>query len=155
MRTLMKPNDIFRLTEKLLFSYHENLARLDVLREDLRVLRASGDVHAQNYQSTFGFSSTPSDPVAAHVEKIISLENQIKRLERNTDPISRLVSDINKSAATAPKHSQLKDFQALLELFYFGGYTLYDVAETINKSRRTLSSRRSLLVMKAAGYLGF
>ena len=51
----MKVSGIFRLTEKLLFSYKDNLARLEILREDLRVLRASGDVHAQSYQLNFDF----------------------------------------------------------------------------------------------------
>ena len=150
----MKTDDIFRLTEKLLFSYHDNLARLETLREDLRVLRAGGDVHVQTYQLTFNFGSTPSDPVAAHTEKIISLENKIKSLERNTSPITRLVQDIKKCAGKSSKFAPVRDYEILLDLFYFGGYTLYDVAESENRSKRTLSSRRKKLVMKAADYLG-
>ena len=150
----MKPDGIFRFTEKLLFSYKDNLARLNILTEDLRVLRAGGDVHAQNYQMTFNFSE-PSDPVAAHTDKIISLETQIKKLERSTTPITRLIQEIDKNAAEASEYSPVKDFQALLKFFYFGGCTLYDVAEITKKSRRTLSSRRRKLVYKAADYLGF
>ena len=151
----MKADNIFRLTEKLLFSYHDNLARLETLREDLRVLRAGGDVHAQTYQLTFNFGNTPSDPVAAHTEKIISLENKIKSLERNTAPITRLVQEINKIAANASEYSPVKDLKTLLDSYYFGGYTLYDIAEDSGRSRRTLSTRRKKLVMKAADYLGF
>ena len=150
----MKANDIFRLTEKLLFSYKDNLARLEILTEDLRVLRAGGDVHAQSYQLNFDFGGTPSNPVALHVEKIISLEKQIKCLERNTTPITRLVNEIHERATSAPDFAPVKDFQVLLDLFYFGDNTLYDIAEITKRSRRTLSARRKKLVMKAADYLG-
>ena len=150
----MKANNIFRLTEKLLFRYKSNLARLDILKEDLRVFKANGDVKAQAYQLYSNFGGIPSDPVAAHVEKIISLENQIKNLERDTIPITRFVNDVYKSAAIASKFSPTRDFQALLDLFYFGGFTLSEVAESVKKSRRTLCSRRKSLVLKAADYLG-
>ena len=149
----MKDKDIFRFTEKLLFSYKDNLARLETLSGDLRVLRVGGDVHAQSYQLSFNFSE-PSDPVAAHTEKIISLENQIKRLERNTTPITRLIQEVDKCAANASEFAPVRDFQGLLKLFYFGGLTLYDVAIELKRSRRTISERRKSLVRKAAAYLG-
>jgi len=150
----MKANNVFRLTEKLLFSYHDNLARLETLREDLRVLRAGGDVHAQSYQLTFSFGNTPSDPVAAHIEKILTLENKIKHLERCTSPITRLIQEIKKCVGKSSKYAPVRDYEILLDSFYFGGYTLYDVAEETKRSRRTLSSRRKKLVQKAADYLG-
>ena len=136
-----------------MYNYAENVKRYELLDDALRRADMAGDVHAQSYQLSFNFSE-PSDPVAAHTDKIISLETQIKRLERSTKPITRLIREVDKSAGEASEFSAVKDFQALLNFYYFGGCTLYDIADITKKSRRTLSSRRRKLVLKAADYLG-
>ena len=147
----MKAREIFKFTEKCLYNYKANLSRIGVLEEDLRVLRAGSDVHAQSYQLTFGFCGDNSDPVSRYVEKIESLENQIKRLRRNTAPITELINDMS----TAKEGTKNYDYKMLIELFYFGGLLLSEIADELHKSRRTLSQRRQSLVLKAAGYLGF
>lgn len=146
----MKKTEIFRYTEKCLFSYHDNLARIEVLKEDLRVLRAGSDVHAQNYQLKFDFRGNNSDPVSKYVEKIESLENQIKHLERMTMPITKLINDVS----MARKNTKNYDYKMLIKLFYFDGLLLSEVADELKKSKRTVSSRRYSIVMKAADYLG-
>ena len=148
----MKASEIFKFTEKCLYHYKDNLARLNVLNDDLKILRAGSDVHVQTYQLTFNFSGMPSDPVASYVEKIQSLESQIKRLERRTAPITRLIKDL--ASVRSSKNNFFADCRAVLELFYFQRLTLLDVAAELGKSRRTISSRREALVKKAAGYLG-
>ena len=85
------------------------------------------------------------------MEKIESLENQIKRLRRNTAPITELINDMS----TAKEGTKNYDYKMLIELFYFGGLLLSEIADELHKSRRTLSQRRQSLVLKAAGYLGF
>ena len=42
----MKDKTSFRYAEKCLYEYKRNMAGLKVLRDDLRVLEASTDVHA-------------------------------------------------------------------------------------------------------------
>ena len=148
----MKSDEIFRYTEKCLYNYHENLARLDVLKEDLRVLRCSSDVKAQSYQLTFFFTGEHSDPVARYVEKIERLEAQIKRLQRSTAPITKLIEDLKNLSNNV--NSRIKEYEKVLELFYFGGVSLSEIAAELHRSRRTISARRHSLVMKAAGYLG-
>ena len=145
----MKNNMKFRLAEKCLYDYHSNLKRIEILLEDLRALRASGDVHGQSYQNS-GTHSEISDPVARHVEKIQSLENQIKRLQHNTVPITHLIDDLRKFRQS----KMIKDFRQILELFYFGGCTLSETADELHLSTKTISRRRRSLIFRAIGYLG-
>lgn len=148
----MKRNEIFRYAEKCLYEYHSNLARLEVLREDLRVLRASFDFQSKNYQSAIAHYGSVSDPVANHVIKIQELEAQIKRLERNTEPITKLIESIN--TMELKKYSKGNEYKKILELFYFSEFSLSEVASKLKKSRQTISKRRQALVHKAVGYLG-
>ena len=145
----MRTNMNFRLAEKCLYDYHSNLKRVEILLEDLRALRASGDVHGQSYQNS-GNHSEISDPVARHVEKIQSLENQIKRLQHNTVPITNLIADIEKI-----RHSRKnEEYRQILIMFYFSDYSLTEVADELHMSMRTISRRRRSLVFKTIGYLG-
>ena len=76
----MSEQNKYRYAEKCLYEYKRNLAGLKVLREDLRVLQAGTDVHAQSYQLTFGFSGTVSDPVHARLVTIEGIEERIRKL---------------------------------------------------------------------------
>ena len=146
----MKNNMKFRLAEKCLYDYHANLKRLEILLEDLKILRINGDVHAQNYQAAFGSHSEISDPVLKHVEKIQSLENQIKRLQHNTVPITALISDIEKI-----RHSRKnEEYRQILLMFYFSDYSLSEVADKLHVSIKTIFRRRRSLVFRVIGYLG-
>lgn len=146
----MKDKVKFRYAEKCLYDYRTNLSRIEVLSEDLRVLRSGGDVHGLSYQMTFNFGADASDPVLEHVAKIQKLENQIKNLERVTRPITKLIHDLS----TAKQGSINQELMKILELFYVGGMLLSDVMDELHRSRRTLSSRRYELVIKTIRYLG-
>ena len=139
----MKHNDMFRFIEKCLYNYPSNLARIEVLTEDLRVLRAYGDVHSPLPQLFFNASNAYTDPVSSHVDKVQRLEAQIRRLERITSPITKLIEDMER-----PEQKEI------LEQFYFSGVPLCEVAESLHLSKRTLSRRRKFLVLKALEYLG-
>ena len=136
----MKDNMNFRLAEKCLYDYPKNLKRIEILIDDLEILRMNGDVHAQNYQA-FGSHSEISDPVAKHYAKIEALENQIKRLQRNTAPITRLLDDLQRSRQS----KMIKDYQQILELFYFHRSSIPQIAQIhklfMNSSLIPLSQR--------------
>ncbi len=138
----MKQKDKFRYAEKCLYNYKPNLACLEVLRGDLQIKRSGSDVHAQNYQSTFGFSGEPSSPVYSHVVSIETLEERIKYLERLTNPISKLINDLN------------DDFLQILKLMYFEDNTQKKVMIELNIPKRTFLRRREKLVNLAIIYLG-
>ena len=146
-----KELDKYRYAEKCLYEYKRNLAGLKVLREDLRVLQAGTDVHAQNYQLTFGFSGTVSDPVHARLVKIEKLEERIKWLERVTKPIELLMSDL--TAPEVLEYSNSKGLMEILRLVYFGQNPAEAVMEELKIARRTFYRQRRELVNMTISYL--
>ena len=147
----MRDKSKFRYAEKCLYEYKRNLAALDVLREDLRVERAGSDVHAQNYQFTFGFNNEPSNPVQARLIRLETLEDRIKKLERVTQPITRLINDlISEENLESSNNKILYD---ILRLMYFGKNKPVVIRDELAISKRSFSLFRVELVMTAADYL--
>ena len=147
----MKEKDKFRYAEKCLYEYKRNMAGLKVLREDLRVAEISTDVHAQNYQYTFGFTGEPSNPVEGRAMNIEKIRERIRTLERYTKPITELVEDL-----TSPDVLNGSNNMALMEilrLMYFGGNTPDVIIDELNIARRTFFKRRRQLVCVTISYL--
>jgi len=149
----MQENNKFRRAEKYLYEYKRNLAAIEILTEDLRVERASCDVHAQNYQLAFGFNSEPSNPPEARVVKLESLENKITMLERYTKPITHLIDDLSTSDNLQGSDNKL--LLDILKLLYFGKNTVEAILDELCIARRTFSRKRRDLVLMAAQYLAF
>ena len=147
----MQEKDKFRYTEKCLYEYKRNISAIHVLREDLRVENAQTDVHAQNYQLVFGFTGEPSNPDEARLIKIQNLEERIYKLERCTNPITQLITDLN--APENLKYSDNKLLLDILKLFYFGKNTISDILDELHLRQRTFSRKRRQLVFMACGYL--
>ena len=149
----MKEKNKFRYAEKCLYEYKRNLAALEVLREDLRVVQASTDVHAQSYQSFFSSGGDPSNPVQARLMRIESIEGKIHTLERFTKPIVKLIEDLN-----APENlegSNNKILLSILKLMYFGKNIPDDIADELKIAKRTFFKYRRELVYTAIEYLAF
>jgi len=149
----MNDKNKFRYAEKCLYEYKRNIAALDVLRDDLKIERASTDVHAQSYQLSFGFNSEPSNPPESRLIKIENLESKIKLLERRTKPITQLMADLN--APENLKGSDNKLLLDILKLLYFGKNTINAIMNELYISRRTFARKRRDLVLLAADYLAF
>ena len=147
----MQDKNKFRYAEKCLYEYKRNMAGLKVLRDDLRVLEAGTDVHAQNYQYSLGFTGEPSNPVEARQMKIDKLHERIQRLERYTAPITELIEDL--SSEDALNGSNNIALMEVLRLVYFGGNTLDAVSEKMKVTRRTLTRIRHQLICVVIGYL--
>ena len=147
----VKDKNKFRYAEKCLYEYNRNMAGLKVLRDDLRVLEAGTDVHAQNYQYSFGFTGEPSNPVEARQMKIDKLHERIQRLERYTAPITGLIEDL--SSDDALNGSNNTALLEVLRLVYFGGNTPEAVINELHIARRTFFKRRRQLVYVAITYL--
>ena len=143
----MPERNIYKYAEKCLYDYPMNLSRLKVLHEDLRVLRAGSDVHAQTGQIYIVF-----DPVSSYVEKLDRLESQIKRIERNTTPITTLHNDLTQSSKSGSNRKA--DYLKILDLYYFDGSSLDFVVQALHCSRSTLFYKRRELVRLTIGYLG-
>lgn len=148
---MVKEKDKFRYAEKCLYGYKRNLACLKVLREDLRVEEAGTDVHAQNYQYTFGFTGEPSNPVESRQIKIENIQGRIRTLERCTTPITMLIGDLTSSnVLNGSNNAALMD---ILRLMYFGGNTPEAIMEELKIARRTFFKRRRALVSVTICYL--
>lgn len=145
--------DRFRHAEKCLYGYKRNVACLKVLREDLRVLEASTDVHAQNYQYQFTETNVPSNPIEARQIKMEALQARIRKLERCTNPITELMRDL--TSPDVLNGSSNLALMEILKLMYFGGNTPDVIISTLNIARRTFFKRRRELVNIAITYLAF
>jgi len=143
----MKANDIFRLTEKRLFQYGGNIKKLVTLQNELKELQHGGDIHAQSYNSSAANNHGVNNPVLNYVEKVLSIEHKIARLERDIKPVKRLIEDLQRDNS-----QKARDFIILLREFYSDKHSLKEIAEIIKKDRRTLYNRRCELVKKAASY---
>lgn len=149
----MQQKDKFRYAEKCLYEYKRNMAALNILREDLKVVQADTDCHAQSYQLTFGFGGEPKNPEEARVIKIEGIERKIQMLERYTKPITQMMADLN-----APENLEGSDNKLLLQvlkLMYFGKNTPTAIMCELNIADRTFSRKRRELVFLTLDYLAF
>ncbi len=144
-----KNNYFYKFTEKCLYEFVTNCAKLEKLQYDFELLKLSGDVQAQKYEQSFSHGSV-SDPVFARLVKLENAEREIKKLERLVNPVKNLVSYFE-------YYPSRKNFILLkiLELYYFGGYTVEAVLQDIHFSRSCFFEQKKILVRKAMSYFGF
>lgn len=142
----------FRFAERCLYDYFENVARLEVLRADLRTLDALSSAKGQTYDALpcLGYLR---DAVSARLERIENLEEDIRYLERKTEPIRRLYDDLR--AGYVLEGSPKTILRGILELFYLGENTWQATAEELRLSRMSFFRRRNELVGLSLRYLGF
>lgn len=148
----MKQKDKFRYAEKWLYGYMKNIACLETLKGDLQLKQSGSDVHAQNYQNPFGHSGEPSSPVHSYYVSIETLKERIKYLERWTEPIGKLLSDLNSPYTLSG--SKNADLLQILKLMYFGENQPKKVMTELKIPKRTFTRRREELVKIAIDYLG-
>ena len=141
----------FRFAERCLYDYKANVARLEVLRTDLRVLDAISSVKVQNYDGTPG-SGYPSDSVSGRLQRIERVEEDILHLERRTLPIRRLYDDLRENYVLTDSPKMI--LRGILELFYFGENTREATAEELGLSRASFFRKKEELVRLSIRYLG-
>ena len=141
----------FRFAERCLYEYQENVARLTTLRQKLAALDASTSAHVQSFEPA-GHAASHGDPVAIRVLKRESLEEEISRLSRRTEPITRLMADLEAPYVLegSPKFEMAK----VARLYYFGKSTKDQVADKLKIGLRTLYDKRKELVRLAGWYMG-
>ena len=145
----MKRDDFFKLTEKRLFRYTDNLEQIEKLKGELSIIRTNGDVKAQSYdKQSGGFNHGVKNPVLDYVERVIKIEAKISSLESETRPIERALNDIESNKADPLS----RDFLILFRLFYCDKHSLSEIAAAIEKDRRTIYSRRKDFVKMIASY---
>jgi len=149
---LLTQKDKFKLTEKYLYDYKKNLAELDSLREDYTAEKNGSDVHAQNYEASLNTTGEPSNPPHEWVVKIEGMKTRIKKLDRYTKPITRLLNDLS-----APENLRNSDYAMLLEilkLMYLGKNKPKDIYNELAISKTSFFRKRRELVYLAREYIG-
>lgn len=142
----------FRFAERCLYDYKANVARLEVMRADLRMLDAASSVKVQAYDGVPG-SGAPQDAPLARLERIERVEDGILHLERRTLPIRRLYDDLRENYVLADSPKMI--LRGILELFYLGENTWQATASELGLSRMSFFRRRNELVALSLRYLGF
>ncbi|MBQ7214841.1 MAG: hypothetical protein IJS39_02520 [Synergistaceae bacterium] len=148
----MKKTDTYRFTEKCLYEYPANSAKLKALLDELELLRTSSDVHGHSYDVGSNVNGSHSEPVSAYVERLESVEHAIRNVKRYVEPVTRLVADL--SSAYVLENSKAEECREILYLHYFGKNALQSILNRLNVSKSVFYERRKYLVQKAMKYLG-
>ena len=151
----MTEKEMLQYIDECLEDYPSNLTRIEVLNRDLSELRASSDVHAQNYLVIRNKDSKirHSDPVVSYVLKIERLEEEIKRLQRITEPISKMIQDLKTPYAS--EDSLNNDYIKILGLYYFGRNPVQIILDITQWSRAAFFRKKKQLALLAKNYLGY
>ena len=142
-------DDEYRYAEKVLYSYKRNVETSERMSEELRRLRASGDVHGQSYEQIARCGS--GDPVARHVDEIMRLEARLKRILRRIKAVDEMRKDLregNVITITKPKNLLL-----ILDGYYIPCLTVNEFLSINCWSRSIFYVRRRELVMITGEYL--
>ena len=145
-----KEQSPFRTAEGCLYGYQENLARLESLRADLDKLSS---LTIQSYKSDLRSDGGHSDPVWGYIQRGEDIREQIAALERRTEPITRLLEDLESPDVWdgSPKAAMAK----ILRLCYFARNSKEQVASELHMDRRRVYERRDDLVKLTIRYLGW
>ena len=142
-------DDEYRYAEKVLYSYKRNVETSERMSEELRRLRASGDVHGQSYEQIARCGS--GDPVARHVDEIMRLEARLKSILRRIKAVDEMRKDLregNVITITKPKNLLL-----ILDGYYIPCLTVNEFLSINCWSRSIFYIRRRELVMITGEYL--
>ena len=139
----------FRFAERCLYDYKTNVARLEVLRADLRTLDAMSSARGQTYDA-IPCPGYLRDAVSARLERIEMVEEGILHLERRTLPIRRLYDDLQENYVLADSPKMI--LRGILELFYLGENTWQATASELGLSRMSFFRRRNELVALSLRY---
>ena len=139
----------FSRAESCMYRYLENLARIEALRDDLKIVDSMSSVKAQNYDVRTINSDGYIDNIPIRIMKIDALESLIVKIERWTKPITRLISDLGISYASPERQEML----GILRFKYLGGNTWTRTEDLLNMRHATFLERRGELVRMAISYM--
>lgn len=139
----------YRYAEKVLYSYRRDNEKASTLAAELDILREAGDVHGQSYGQRTGGGS--GDPVARHVEKVMSIESRLKRVLRRMKAVDRMREDLQKDRVITITSS--KNLLLILDGYYIPRVTVSEFLSANNWTRSIFYIRRRELVMITGEYL--
>ena len=125
--------------EDCLYNYKKNLALVHDLSYELKNICS---VYGQNCHSIPHITS--NDPVGSVVFRKMVIERRILKLDQKTQPISKLIEDLQ---GTTTHH--IAQIKSVLELHYLEGKSLRDTARELGLSRGTVWRRSRDLISMA------
>ena len=129
----------YRKAENLLYSFPVNEMRYRESIIQYMRLRAETDCRAQSY--THSEHSEPSDPPSDYVNRLMKAEAEIKRFGGLVREVREMRYDLRKSEA-----DRQSAMYQVLELYYFKGMSMKDLAMHLGMNERTIYRRRNDLV---------
>ena len=142
-------DDEYRYAEKVLYSYRRNVETCARMSEELRMLRASGDVHGQGYGQIARGGSV--DPVARHVDEILRVEARLKRILRRVKAVDEMRKDLREGNVITITSG--RNLLLIMEEYYIAGITASEFLRVYSWSRSVFYVRRRELVMIVGEYL--
>ena len=140
----------FKFAESCMFQYLRNTARIESLRDDLKMVDMQSSIKSpiyDEYHPTVGYI----DNIPVRIMKIDMLEGMIAGLERWTKPITRLLNDLDSPYNISPER---QDLGGILRIRYIYGNTWEKSLEYLKMPKVRFLERRRQLVEMAIGYMG-
>ncbi len=144
-------DDEYRYAEKVLYSYRQDNEKASILAAETDILREAGDVRVQSYNVSGGSVQSISDPVARHVEKVMSLERKLKRVLRRVKAVDRMREDLQNDRVITI--TSKRNLLLILDGYYIPCVTAREFLSVVRWSRSIFYVRRRELVMIAGEYL--
>lgn len=130
----------YRQAEKLLYTYPVNVMRYQEAL--MRYMRLTGetDCRAQNYENA-GSPINHGDPPGEYTDRLMSAEREVKKY-------GALVRDVRSMRYELGRNSGRHEGELyqVLELYYFEGMSMKDLAMHLGLNERTVYRRRRELV---------
>ncbi len=134
-----------------MYGYKREAEKCAELAVEIAAMREKGDVQGQNYRADIKASGVMSDPVARHVETIITLERKLSCLSRRVRAVDQLREDLAKKSVitiTSPRN-----LLRILEEYYIAQATVSEFLIQTHWVRSTYYVRRRELVILMGEYL--
>ena len=130
----------YRIAEKLLYTYPINVMRHQEAMLKYMRIKGETDCHAQRYTSE-GEPTSPSDPPSDYVNRLLKAEQDIRKYSERTRAIREVRYELRMSDDT-----RSGIMLQVMELVYFEGMSMRDLAMHLGMNERTLYRRREELV---------
>ena len=131
--------------ERCLWEYRDNLAAIEMMREEMAELQS---LRVQTYAGGGGQAKgVAADPVLDVCERVLKLEQKIKRLERETTPITLMQETLLGSDI------RICQMREILKLRYFEHESKDKVVSSLCVSEATYFRRCSELKQLARKYI--
>lgn len=143
--------DMFKYAERCLYEFQGNRARIEKLRETLAALYMSTSMRGQAWEET-QHNGEPGNPVAVRGLRIVTLEEEIKRLTGRVEPIEKLMTALE--VPFVLEGTPLERLPKLIRLWYFAKLPRDRIASTLGVSRSAMFRLRQKAVELTRKYLG-